>query len=75
MSGISAFVLTTVNVLFRLMPNGNCLFNWTSLSLVGDNSLSHKLRVMVSVELHLNGTCAQHLALKWVYDDDKRQGT
>ena len=49
--------------------------DWTSLSLVGDNSLLHKLRVIVSVELHLNGTCAQHLVLKSVYDDEKRQGT
>ena len=41
------------------------------LSLVADNSLVHKLRVMAAVELHLNATYAQHLALKSVYE--KRQ--
>ena len=57
------------------MQNGNCLFNGTSLSLVGDNSRAHKFRVMVAVELHLNATYAQHLALKSVYDDEKRQSS
>ena len=71
MSGFSAFFLTTGNILFRSMPNGNCLFNSASLSLVGDKSLVHKLRVMGAVKVHLNATNAQHLALKSVYE--KRQ--
>ena len=71
MSGFSAFVLTTGNILFRSMPNGHYLFNSASLSLVGDNSLAHKLRVIATVELHLNATYAQHLALKSVFE--KRQ--
>ena len=50
------------------MPNGNYLFNSASLSLVGDNYLAHKLRVMAAVELHLNVTYAQRLALKSVYE-------
>ena len=45
--------------------------NSASLSLVGDNSLVHKLRVMAAVELHLNATYAKHLALKSVFG--KRQ--
>ena len=53
------------------MPISNSAF----LSLVADNSLVHKLRVMAAVELHLNATYAQHLALKSVYDDVKRQGS
>ena len=68
MSGLSVFFLTTGNILFRSMPNGNYLFNSASLSLVGDNYLAHKLRVMAAVELHLNATYAQHLALKSVYE-------
>ena len=44
----------TSNILFRSMPNGNYLFNSASLSLVSDNSLAHKLRLITSVELHLN---------------------
>ena len=44
--------LTSGNTLFRSMPNGDCLFSSASLSLVGDNSLLHELRVMTSVELH-----------------------
>ena len=53
-------------VIFCLDP---CqLFNSASLSLVGDHSLVHKLRVMAAVELHLNATYAQHLALKSVYE-------
>ena len=54
------------NILFRSMPNGNCRFSSASLSLVGDNSLVHELRVMAAVELHLNATYAQHPALKSV---------
>ena len=50
MSGFSAFILTTGNILFRSMTNGNWngnyLFNSASLSLVGNNLLAHKLRVM-----------------------------
>ena len=55
------------------MANENCLFNLASLLLVGDNSLAHKQRVMVAAKLHLNATCAQHLALKSVYDVETRQ--
>ena len=70
MSGFSAFVLNlskSGNILS--MANGNCLFNSASLSLVGNNSLVHKLRVMAAVELHLNATYyAQHPALKSVYE-------
>ena len=68
MSGFSVFALTTDNILFGSMPNGNCLFNWASLTLVGDYSLSHKLRVMAAVALHLNAKYAQDLALKLVYE-------
>ena len=50
------------------MSNGNYLFNSASLSLAGDNSLAHKLRVVPAVELHLNAAYAQHLALKSVYE-------
>ena len=66
-AGFSAFVLTTGNISFRSMPNGNCLASSSSLSLVGDNSLVHELRVMAAAELHLNVTYAQHLTLKSVY--------
>ena len=56
------------NILFRSIPNGNWLFSSASLSLIGDNSLVHELRVMASVKLHVNATCyAQHPALKSVY--------
>ena len=52
--------------------NGNCPFNNSVfLSLVGGNSLAHKLRVMVAAKLHLNATYVQQLALKSVYE--KRQ--
>ena len=52
--------------------NGDFLFNNSaSLSLVGGNPLAHKLRVMVSVKLHLNVIYTQHFALKSVYE--KRQ--
>ena len=67
MSGFSAFVLTTGNILFRSIPNGNYLFNEASLQLVGDNSLD-RLRVMAAVKLHLNATYVQHLALKSVFE-------
>ena len=67
MSSFSAFVLATGNILFRSMPNGNCLFNSASLSLVGDKSLAHKFRVMAAVRLHLNATYAQHLTMKSVF--------
>ena len=45
--------------------------NSASLPLVGDNSLAHKSRVVAAVELHLNASYAQHLALESVYE--KRQ--
>ena len=72
MSGFSAFVLTGI-ILFRSMPNGNCLFSSASLSLVADNSLVHELRVMAAVSsyIHLNATYAQYLALKSVYEKNK----
>ena len=73
LSQVSLPSLLNGNNLFRSMANGNCLFNWTSLSLVGDNPLAHKRRVLVAAKLHLNATYAQHLALKPVYDDEKRQ--
>ena len=44
----------------------HCLFSSASLSLVGDNLLVHELRVMATVELHLNETYDQHVALKSV---------
>ena len=56
------------NILFRSMPNGNCLLSSGSLSLVGDNSPMHELRVIAAVELHVNATYyAQHPAMKLVY--------
>ena len=64
-------VHTAGNILFRLMPNGNCLFSSASLSLLGNNSLVHKVRVMAAVDLHLNATYAQHLALKSIYEKSK----
>ena len=67
MSGFSASVLIG-NILFRSTANGNCLFGSVSLSLVGNNLLVHELRVMASVELHLNATHSQHPALKSVYE-------
>ena len=64
MSGFSAFALTTTgsNILFRSMPKAKLFKNPASLSLVGGNSLAHKLRVMTAVKLHLNVTYAQYLA-------------
>ena len=44
----------------------HCLFSSASLSLVGDNLLVHERRVMATVELHLNETYDQHVALKSV---------
>ena len=50
------------------MPNGNGLFSSSSLSLVGDYSPVHEIRVMAAVELHVNATFyAQHPALKSMY--------
>ena len=72
MSGFSAFFLTTGNILFRSMPNGNCLLvSSASLSVAGDNYLLHELRVTAAVKLHLNSTYAQNLALKSVYEKSK----
>ena len=60
MSGFFAFILNLSkpdNILFRSMPNGNCLFRSASLSLLAeDNSLVHDLRVMAAVELHVKTT-------------------
>ena len=69
MPGFSPFVLTTGNILLRSMSNGMeiiYLFNSASLSLVEDNSLARKFRVVVALEIYLNATYAQHLALKSV---------
>ena len=63
---------TTGNILLGSMTNlkwnGNYLFNSASLSLVGDNSLVHKLRLIAAVEIYLNAIYGQHLALKSVYE-------
>ena len=62
------------NILFRLMPNGNCLFNSASLSLLGDNSLVRELMVRAVVEQHVNATYyTRHLVLKLVYFIRKSQ--
>ena len=63
MSDFTAYVLNlSKSISFRSMPNGNCLFSSASLSLVGDNSPVHELRVMAAVELHVNATYyAQHI--------------
>ena len=62
------------NILFRLMPNGNCLFNSASLSLLGDNSLVRELIVRAVVGQHLNATYyTRHLVLKLVYFIRKSQ--
>ena len=57
-----------------------CLDQWQleisvelNIFVTGNNSLPHKRSVMVAVNLHLNATYAQHLVLKSVYDDEKRQ--
>ena len=68
MSGFSAFIFTTGDILFRSMSNGSCLCNSTSSLLVGDTSQMHKLKVTAAVKLHLKATYAQHLALKSVYE-------
>ena len=71
MSGFSTFVLNlskSGNIFFSSMPNGNYLLSSASLSLVGDSSLVHELRVMAAVELSVNATYAQHPALKSVYE-------
>ena len=65
MSGFSAFVLTTGNILFRWkLPVQLSIF----VPLAGDNSLVHDLRMMAAVELHLNTTYAQHIGLKSAYE-------
>ena len=67
--------LTRVSVVifcFRSMLNGNRLFSSESLSLVPDKWLVHKLRVMATVEPHLNATYyAHHPTLKSVYEKKK----
>ena len=68
MSGFSAFVLTTANILLRSMPNGNYLFNSASAALVGDKSLVHELRVMAGCgAIFKCNICPTRLALKPVY--------
>ena len=65
----------TGNILFRSVPNGNCLFSSASLSLEEDNSLvMHRLRVLAAVKLHLNAAYVQHLALKSVYEKSQKCG-
>ena len=56
MSIFSAFVLNlskSGSILFRSMPNENCLLSSTSFLLVGDKSLVHEL---AAVKLHVNAT-------------------
>ncbi|XP_065680971.1 uncharacterized protein LOC101239593 isoform X2 [Hydra vulgaris] len=38
----------------RTSPNGNCLFNACSISLIGNESLSEYLRCLTSIELYTN---------------------
>ena len=38
----------------KATADGNCLFNSTSILLVGDESASHMLRLLTAVELFLN---------------------
>ena len=52
MSSFSAFILNlskSGNILFRSMPYENFLLSSASLSLVGDNSLLHELRVKAQI--------------------------
>ena len=59
-------------VYIKAKASENRLFNNSaSLSLVGRNSLAHKLGKTAAVKLPLNATHAQHLALKSIYQ--KRQ--
>ena len=45
----------------RTSPDGNCLFNAVSLALVGDETQTSLLRLLVAVELLLNCEfCIQH---------------
>ena len=82
MSGFSAFVLTTTgsNILFRSNPKRQSKWKLPvqQLSIFvtgrGGNSMTHRV-MAAAVKLHLNATYAQHLALKSVYDDVKRQGS
>ena len=67
-ASLSSFLLLAIFCLDQCQMKIACL---ASLSLVGDNSLAHKLTVMAAVKLHLNATYAQHLALKSIYE--KRQ--
>ena len=55
------------------MTNGMEITCSTSIfvSLVGDKSLAPKLRLIAAVEIYLNATYVQNLALKSVYE--KRQ--
>ena len=70
-TSLCAFAITG-NILFRSMPNGNCLPSSASLSLVGDNSLVHELEVMAAVKLHLNATHTQDPALKSFNEKEKK---
>ena len=71
MSGFSTFFFDfskSGNILLRSLPNENFLFSSASLSLVDNNSLLHKLRVMAAVDPHGNATYdAQHPAKKSIY--------
>ena len=59
MSGFSAFILTlskSGNILFRKIPNGDCLVSSASLSfpvILRDTSLAQEHRVMAAVELNV----------------------
>ena len=71
MPGFSVFLLNiskySGNILFKSMPNANCLF--ISTYLVGANSLAYEHRVMAVAELHVTVTYyAQHSASKSVYE-------
>ena len=71
MLGFSAFVLNlskSGNILFRSVPKRNFCPAQHQLSLVGDNSVVHELRVIAAVESHVYATYAQNPALKSVYE-------
>ena len=75
MSGFSAFILTlskSGNILFRKIPNGDCLVSSASLSFVGDTSLAQEHRVMAAVELHVKCNIL-HLVLKSIYEKSQQE--
>ena len=57
-ASLPSFLLLAIFWLDPYQMEIRYLFNSASLSLVEDNSLAHKLRVMAAVELHLNATYA-----------------